>query len=336
MLRITLRDIAFRWRQFLIAVFGAGVVFGLALLLTGVSQGFRTEAEQMVASADADGWVVPAGTQGPMGSATTVPLALVTALRRQPGARDVRPFVFLQDFAHLPGGKRLTVDALAGAHPVPPGTAWVSERLGVEKGETIRLAGRSFRVGRVLDPLTMYAGQPVIELPFAEARRLRFGDAPSASAILVRGTATPPASGFAVLDDAAVATGAQGPVKGGVKTVDTFRALMWIIAALIVGGVTYLSVLERLRDFAVLKAVGGTSRSLAFGVMLGSVLASLGAVLVGMVVATLLSGLFPVAVDLKPLAYLGLPVIGLVVGILASLVALRRVQRVDPALAFGS
>jgi putative ABC transport system permease protein len=38
-LAITLRDLRFRWRQFLIAVIGAGLVFAMALLLTGLAEG---------------------------------------------------------------------------------------------------------------------------------------------------------------------------------------------------------------------------------------------------------------------------------------------------------
>ena len=43
MLTITLRDLQFRRRQFGIAVVGAAVVFGLTLLLTGMSAGLNQE-----------------------------------------------------------------------------------------------------------------------------------------------------------------------------------------------------------------------------------------------------------------------------------------------------
>ena len=41
--------------------------------------------------------------------------------------------------------------------------------------------------------------------------------------------------------------------------------LLWIVAALIVGSVIYLSALERTRDFAVFKAVGVSTRSVIAG-----------------------------------------------------------------------
>ena len=62
MLAITLADLRFRARQFLIAVVGAGVVFAIALLMTGMAQGFYNEIDRTVDAADADLWVVPTGT----------------------------------------------------------------------------------------------------------------------------------------------------------------------------------------------------------------------------------------------------------------------------------
>ena len=41
--------------------------------------------------------------------------------------------------------------------------------------------------------------------------------------------------------------------------------LLWVVAALVIGSVVYLSALERVRDFAVYKATGWTTRDLATG-----------------------------------------------------------------------
>ena len=43
MLAITLRDLQFRARQFLIAVLGAGLVFAMTLLLAGMAASFHAE-----------------------------------------------------------------------------------------------------------------------------------------------------------------------------------------------------------------------------------------------------------------------------------------------------
>ena len=110
---------------------------------------------------------------------------------------------------------------------------------------------------------------------------------------------------------------------------------MWIVAVVIIGAVTYMSALERVRDFAVLKAVGSSSRSLAASLAAQSIIASAAAAVLGAGIAQLLKPLFPVPVTITSDAYVALPVIAIVIGVLSSLTALRRAVGVDPALAFA-
>jgi putative ABC transport system permease protein len=56
---------------------------------------------------------------------------------------------------------------------------------------------------------------------------------------------------------------------------------------------------------------------------------------VGVIFAQLLAPMFPMTVVVPAGAYLALPVVALVIGLLASAAGLRRAVSVDPALAFG-
>jgi putative ABC transport system permease protein len=104
---------------------------------------------------------------------------------------------------------------------------------------------------------------------------------------------------------------------------------------LIVGSVVYLSALERLRDFAVFKAIGAPTRSILAGLALQAVVVALLAAALGVALSRLLEPLFPVTVVVPTRAYLALPVIAIVIALLASVAGLRRAVTVDPALAFG-
>ena len=86
---ITLRDLQYRKRQFAIAIVGTGLVFALALLLTGVNAGFHTEAEDAVAATGASGWIVEKGAGGPFTSLSTMPAATAEEMRRT--KESVRP-----------------------------------------------------------------------------------------------------------------------------------------------------------------------------------------------------------------------------------------------------
>ena len=69
--------------------------------------------------------------------------------------------------------------------------------------------------------------------------------------------------------------------------------LLWVVAALIVGSVIYLSALERTRDFAVLKAVGVSTRSVLAGLCLQAVIVAVVAAVLGGLLSLVLGPLFP-------------------------------------------
>ena len=125
------------------------------------------------------------------------------------------------------------------------------------------------------------------------------------------------------------------PIQGALQSVKLTLSLLWIVAALVVGSVVYLSALERVRDFAVYKATGWSSSSLAIGLALQAVLLSTGASVLGILGAQLLLPAFPLEFGVPPMARLLLPLVGAAVGLLASAAGLRRAVGVQPALAFG-
>jgi putative ABC transport system permease protein len=71
------------------------------------------------------------------------------------------------------------------------------------------------------------------------------------------------------------------------------------------------------------------------GLALQAVIVALLAAVLGVVFASLLGPAFPMLVVIPTIAYLALPVVAIVIGLLASLVGFRRAVAVDPALAFG-
>ena len=63
---ISVRDLTWRRRRFAIAIAATGLVFALALLLSGISASFDNEIDRTTASFGADRWFVPAGNFGPL------------------------------------------------------------------------------------------------------------------------------------------------------------------------------------------------------------------------------------------------------------------------------
>ena len=98
----------------------------------------------------------------------------------------------------------------------------------------------------------------------------------------------------------------------------------------------YVSSLERLRDFAVLKSLGSSSRLLFFGVAAQAVTITLLAAAFAVAASQLLKPIFALPIVVPPSAFVALPVVAIVVGLLSSLVALRRAIAVDPSSAFAA
>lgn len=342
---ITLRDLQFRRRQFAIAVVGAGLAFALTLVLTGMSAGFRHEARATVGSIGADAWVLPRGVSGPFTSQSTVSADLA---RRIPGVRQAEPIATFGHVAHPQGSDETQVtvvghsigalgDPVWGRPPVnlPSGQAVVDERLGVDEGETVTIASHRLRVTRVVSDRTAFGGQPLVFVSLPEAQAIAFGGQPLASAIVTRGQPKGIPAGFAAVGNDEVRKDMLQPLDGAVGSIDFFRLLMWVLAAVIIAAVTYLSALERLRDFAVLKAVGSSPRALMLSLSAQAVISSLLAAVLGIGVAQLLAPGFPLPIVIESGAYLALPLVAVAVGVIASLAAVRRAMRVDPALAFS-
>jgi putative ABC transport system permease protein len=65
MIRISLRDLQWRRRRFVIVVLVASLAFGLALVMTGVTNQLSSEGSNTVALFGADQWVVAEGVKGP-------------------------------------------------------------------------------------------------------------------------------------------------------------------------------------------------------------------------------------------------------------------------------
>ena len=97
----------------------------------------------------------------------------------------------------------------------------------------------------------------------------------------------------------------------------------------------FLSVVERLKDFAVFKAIGVSTTSLMAGLALQAIVLSLIAALVGLGVGTLLGPHLGLPVSISWETYVLLPVVAVLFSLLASLFGLRRALSVDPASAFG-
>lgn len=347
MLGLTLSDLRFRSRQFLIAVVGAGLVFAMSMLLSGLAAGFGVEVHQTVQSIGADAWVMAQGSSGRVAALAPIPQSSVAAVARAPGVRRAEAVVVMPREATVDGtvSNIVLIGATSGAlgsstvvsgHRVAArGEAVVDARLGAALGRSIQIYGHTFRVVGLVQGRTLLGGFPDVYVTLPDAQAVAFGGLPLVSAVVTRGVPSSLPAGLDSMSNAAVEQATLAGMKTGVSSINNSRIFMWVIAAVIVAALVYVTALQRTRDFAVLKALGCSSARLFGGLALQAVIVAVAAAAVGMALSNFMTGVFAQPVDVPTSAYIVLPVSALLVRILASLIALRRAVSVDPAAAFA-
>ncbi len=348
MLAVTLADLAYRYRQFLIAVFGAGVVMAMALLMAGLAQGFSTETIQTVNGVGAERWVITANSSGRIAAVGVFPQADVARIAHASGVTRSDPLAILPQEVLRVGGRNRTVNVmgvqvgglgdpqvtsgrpLSGSHQVVLNAA-----VGVPVGRTVRMGPTEFRVVGEVDNRTLLGGTSMVYMSLHDAQALTLGGRALVTAAVTQGVPRTVPAGLEVLTNQQVEQNTLQALGPGVSSINNSKILMWVIAGIIIAALLYVSALQRVRDFAVLKALGSSSAALLGSLAMQAVLVALGAAAFGMVISNFMGGVFQQTVDIPASAYYSLPVIAIVVGLLSSLVALRQATGADPAAAFG-
>lgn len=347
MLIAALRDMQWRRRRFAIAVLSTAIIFAMTLVLTGLANGFRTEAARTVDSLGVDQFIVKAGASGPFVGATPFAPVELRRIAAAPGVAAAAPLAYAGGTANLDGTTR-NVDIFGapqrgpgmpavseGRAPTTPNEVLVSTTLGRGVGEEVEIASQTLRVVGLVENSTALANLPNVFLTTEGAQQLVYGGEQLVASIGVRGSLAKVPNGYRAIDREGAIEDLLRPLKVAVNSITIVAVLLWIVAALIVGSVVYLSALERLRDFAVFKAIGVPTRSVMAGLALQAVIVALLAALVGAGLSLLLGPLFPMQVIVPTAAFAALPVVAVVIGLIASAAGLRRAVSVDPALAFG-
>lgn len=310
MFGITIGELLYRRRQFLIVTGGAGLVFAMTLLLAGLTNSFGVEIDQTVSGFHADTWVVKAGSSGRIASLTPFAQSDTARTAAVAGVRSATPVVVIPQTADVAGTLSQVnlvgspIGSAPGRQPLTSGApvtgrdqAVVDQRLGADVGAQVAIGGRNFRV---------------VDITSARVP-----------------------AGLATFSNAGIEAASLDQMSTAVSSTNNSELFMWVIAAVIVASLVYVTALERTRDFAVLKALGASSGRLHPGLAFQAELVALVAALIAVVLAQFMTGVFRQPIDFPASAYVALPLSAIAVGLLAGLIALRRAVGADPAKAFA-
>ncbi len=343
MLLLTFRDLVYRRTRFVVVTILGAVVFALLFVMTGLVNQFNLEPAEAVEQFGADQWVLPEGVSAPFTSVSVMPAAALDAVdaatkaplvitRSSVAQGDEPDEVVLVGFESGGLGAPRIVD---GRAPEAAGEVVLDRSLDIGVGADVTVAGQPFTVVGLTEDTTVLAGIPFAYLTLPEAQLLAFTSTEVISSVLVAGELEPLPAGLASLSSGEVVDQTLQPLEGAIASIDLVRVLLWIVAAIIVGAVVYLSALDRQRDFAVLKAVGTSNGSLLGSLALQAVLIAVGAVALAAIAQLFLAPRFPLPVTVPARAFWQLPVFAVVMALAAGAIGMRKVLRADPSQAFA-
>lgn len=349
MLTLTLADLAFRARQFLIAVFGAAVVLGVAVVITGLSAGFRAEVQNTVDALGADAFVIPRSADARLTVFDVFPQNAVDALATAPGVRRASPLlivptqvgrtrsgtVMVNLVGVVRGGLGDPQDVARG-HPLAgEGQVVVDDRLEAGIGTRLVFAGKPFVVVGTVGDSTLLGGTPNVFMELPAAQALTVDGRQLVTAVLTLGHPAAVPRGLEAVPPSRVVDSTVAQVRPAVDSMSNTRWLMWGVAVIIVAALLYVMALERRRDFAVVKALGASTVTLVTGVVIEGIVVMLIAGLLAIALSFAISPVMKQIVAVPLSAYITLPLISMAIGLLASVAALRQVASADPASAFS-
>lgn len=346
---LTWRDLQYRKLRVLVVVILAGIIMSLLFLMTGLVNQFNHEPYGITQAIPAQQWVLQEGTRGPFTSGGVIPPSAVGELgdtarpvaigrggltreTASPKPIEVMIVGLPSDLLSNTVGRGILAKGRA-----PQGTdeITIDQRANVSVGEAVRLGGAQMTVVGVTKDTTVLAGVPIVLTDLGTAQDQLFSSREVITAAVVDTAPAMPPAGTIVRTGDQIAANTLVPLKNAIKTIDFVRGLLWVVTAVIIGAVVFLSALERQRDFAILRAMGTPRRSLLVAVALQAVLIAILGAVAAMGLQALIAPRFPMPVRMPPSAFLTIPLGAVVVALVAGAFGLRKVAGADPATAFS-
>lgn len=353
------RNILAERRRLVMSLLGVGAAVGLVLLLQGLWSGTRLQVSAYQDNVGADLYVAQTGTKNFGTDNSVVPEEISKDLGALPKVDGVAPIISRYAFLDLHARKQGV--ALIGSQPGQMGGAWqlsagraveaddelavddvTADEHGLALGDTIEMMGHELEiVGLVSGARTWMTGMAFVSLdalqemqrtPGAVSFLLVDSDQPDVvtAQILERFNVTVLAADELAANEQQLFAG----IIGG--PLDFMIAIAFAAGILIVALTVYSSIVERIREYGIIKAVGARGRDIARTVLAQTLLIAVAGTAVGFL---LYAGGSRLVVELKPQFWTRLSATAaitvasssLIMALLAAIAPIRKLARLDPA-----
>ena len=367
-----LKDMRYRQARVILTTLGITVLISLILLLGGIMNGMRIQARQYVESTGADLWISAEGSGGAFIGFSLVVEEYMAFLNAGQGLvpDSASPLVFAQARPTVDGkstkaivvgyklgqlggpkqaieGRMFTASNFEDYRPEDPVPyeVVVDEKMGLEIGQQISLSNEKVRVVGKAKSLMFVLDTPLLFMDVRIAQKLLLGNTPHVNMMIAKVNKNLPLAevtdNYDALETIEARTLKQTLgniieyyVDEPMKAVQFLRVMLWLAAGILVGMITYVTMLEKTQEIGVLKAIGG-SNGYVMGLLLKQVvLISTVGVLLGLSLSYVFAAAAPIFVKINFVESIIVAVISFIVCCGSGYLAARKAITVDPMIAF--
>ncbi len=349
-------------RRLLASVAGVGLAVMLILLLDGMWAGIRQQTTLYTDNAGADLYVLQPGVRDLTAGASTLPLSAVDTVRAEPDVAWAAPVRTAYIILQLHGEK--VAVSVVGSVPGQHGGPWslmagrtmnaddeivigslLADRHGIRVGDRLDVMGHALRVVGLADTNGFMMSYVFVTHAAIDA----LSATPASTSVILIGTAQPAtvmtrlrADGLNVLDRDTVAGNNQKFAVGIFGSPIRLMVGIGLAAGTMIIALTaYTTIVERRREYGIVKAMGATGRrlvALALGQTLTlaalGLIAGLGLFVAGRAMIVWSRPQFTVVLTAGAVGRAAIA--ALAMALLAAIVPARRLAALEPAVAYRS
>lgn len=371
MKNLYLKDMQYRKARVVLTALGIIVLISLILLLGGIMNGMRIQAQQYVRSTGADIWISAEGSGGAFIGFSLLSEEYMAGLNSAPGLvpDSASPLIFAQARPNIKGKPTkamvvgYTLGELGGPKQVVEGRMFtprqfedyrpeddvlyevvVDEKMGLEIGEIINISKEQVRVVGKAKSLMFVLDTPLLFMDVRTAQRVFLENTPHVNMMVAKSTGADPSEVASALDalnsiearslDQTLNDILEYWVDEPMKAVQFLRVMLWLAAGLIVGMITYVTMLEKTKEIGVLKAIGASNNYVIFLLLKQVALISLIGVFIGYCLSYIFAAAAPIFVKINFVESIIVACISFIVCCGSGYLAARKAITVDPMIAF--
>ena len=367
-----LKDMRYRRARVILTALGITVLISLILLLGGIMNGMRIQARQYIESTGADVWISAEGSGGAFIGFSMVVEEYMAFLNSAHGLTpdSASPLVFAQARPTVRGkstkaivvgyklgklggpkhaieGRMFTASNFEDYRPEDPVPyeVVIDEKMGLEIGEQITLGNEKVRVVGKAESRMFVLDTPLLFMDVRIAQKILFGNTPHVNMMIAKsGVSQQPVQVATDLDsletieartlkqtlDDIIAYYVDEPMKA----VQFLRVMLWLAAGILVGMITYVTMLEKTQEIGVLKAVGASDYYVMGLLLKQVVLISAVGVVLGLILSYVFAVAAPIFVAINFVESIIVACISFIVCCGSGYLAARKAIEVDPMIAF--